>query len=327
MLKNTYDWKNVDGNKKPKIIAVDFDGTLCEKDEWPKIGEPDVALIEYLKERRAMGDKLILWTNRTGQQLKEAVDWCATEHFLHFDAVNENVPEPRKIFAHEYIDDRNALYCPQQVRPQFVAYVCDETACEKGCPRTECYHTLDIDHAKNFKKLINGKYMELLGNLDEKVEFKPFADTPEVWIFSHDCDDGSKCYRHKDRCSLFKTVYPDKTVKYDDTQRFNAINLNMATVAYYSGLVNYVMEEMYPIQMPYIPEDKPYEVVCENFLAEAGHGDFDTYAIFFVIKPNGGRVEVNRYFKESEESDWGWVEIDEEEYVQRKILSLELKKG
>ena len=31
-----------------KIIAVDFDGTMCEN-KWPEIGEPNLELIAYLK--------------------------------------------------------------------------------------------------------------------------------------------------------------------------------------------------------------------------------------------------------------------------------------
>ena len=35
---------------KPNIIAVDFDGTLCEN-KWPEIGMPNEELIEYLKKK------------------------------------------------------------------------------------------------------------------------------------------------------------------------------------------------------------------------------------------------------------------------------------
>lgn len=95
-----------------KIIAVDFDGTLCE-DRWPNIGEPNKQLIAYLREEQRHGAKTILWTCRVGTYLNEAIDWCE-EQKIHFDAVNENLPETverfgsesRKIFAHEYIDDR-----------------------------------------------------------------------------------------------------------------------------------------------------------------------------------------------------------------------------
>lgn len=41
------------------IIAVDFDGTLCEN-KWPEIGEPNKELIAYLKKRQTAGDKLVL---------------------------------------------------------------------------------------------------------------------------------------------------------------------------------------------------------------------------------------------------------------------------
>lgn len=96
------------------IIAVDFDGTLCEN-QYPEIGEPNNALIEYLKMRQKMGNKLILWTCRVGDKLEQAIDWCR-DHGLIFDAVNQNLPEIvesfggdcRKIFAHEYIDDRHS---------------------------------------------------------------------------------------------------------------------------------------------------------------------------------------------------------------------------
>lgn len=55
-----------------QIIAVDFDGTFCFSN-WPDIGEPNLSLIEYLKQMRALGNKLILWTCRVGEALEKAV--------------------------------------------------------------------------------------------------------------------------------------------------------------------------------------------------------------------------------------------------------------
>ncbi len=147
-----------------KIIAVDFDGTLCEN-KWPEIGEPNLELIAYLKERRAAGDKLILWTCRVGEILENAVKWSA-EHGLVFDAVNENLPEvlewmggdTRKIFANEYIDDRNAWLPSEKVAD--ILYLCDEKQCGDSCPSMECRHTSDISHAKNFVKSDYDDYYE-----------------------------------------------------------------------------------------------------------------------------------------------------------------------
>ena len=95
------------------VIAVDFDGTLCES-AWPDIGKPHTGVIKFFKRLRSHGRKLILWTCREGQMLDDAVAWCK-QHGLEFDAVNANLPErialygtdPRKIGADYYCDDHN----------------------------------------------------------------------------------------------------------------------------------------------------------------------------------------------------------------------------
>lgn len=99
---------------RPHIIAVDFDGTLCEN-RWPEIGEPYPGILAFCIAMRALGAKLILYTCRTGKELHAAVEWCR-KHHLEFDAVNENLPETiaafggdtRKIVADQYIDDKAA---------------------------------------------------------------------------------------------------------------------------------------------------------------------------------------------------------------------------
>ena len=102
-------------DKKKKIIAIDFDGTLS-LGEWPYIGAANEELIDFLKDRKKNGDKLILWTCREGGALEEAVEWCK-EQGLVFDAVNDNIPEmielygtnSRKISCDYYIDDKAVL--------------------------------------------------------------------------------------------------------------------------------------------------------------------------------------------------------------------------
>ena len=97
---------------RQKIIAVDFDGTLCTN-AYPRIGYPIFYVMDYVKKRQAAGDILILWTCRTGKDLDDAVRWCAARG-LRFDYVNENAKENtaeyqndcRKVFADVYIDDK-----------------------------------------------------------------------------------------------------------------------------------------------------------------------------------------------------------------------------
>ena len=101
--------------QKIQIIAVDFDGTLCN-DCYPNIGYPNMTLIQQLKALRQNGKRVILWTCRCGKKLTEAIDWCR-DFGLEFDAVNANVPEileqyeteSRKISADVYIDDKSCF--------------------------------------------------------------------------------------------------------------------------------------------------------------------------------------------------------------------------
>jgi hydroxymethylpyrimidine pyrophosphatase-like HAD family hydrolase len=98
--------------KKYEIIAVDFDGTLCN-DCYPDIGKPNLPLIELLKALKREGCRIVLWTCRCGRELEQAVQWCE-EFGLEFDKVNRNTDEilekygsdSRKIYADVYIDDK-----------------------------------------------------------------------------------------------------------------------------------------------------------------------------------------------------------------------------
>jgi len=100
----------------PSIIAVEFDGTLCETAKYPEIGTCgyyNKAVIEYVKNAKASGSKLVLCTMREGEPLEAALRWCE-EKGLTFDAVNDNLMElqvefgfnPRRIFANMYIGDK-----------------------------------------------------------------------------------------------------------------------------------------------------------------------------------------------------------------------------
>ena len=98
---------------KNRVIAVDFDGCICTIAPFPGIGEPNWDVINKLIALQSEGAKLILWTCRTDDALKAAIDACLAWG-LTFDAINDSLPEwkarwgndPRKIGASEYWDDR-----------------------------------------------------------------------------------------------------------------------------------------------------------------------------------------------------------------------------
>ena len=111
-----------------KKIAVDFDGTLCEY-AFPSIGKQNKeqkVLMDILIKLREDGHQIILWTNRGDNDdykvLSEAIEWCRLQG-LEFDAVNENVPNQKKIsgyspkiMADYYIDDKALQYGDKAAR-------------------------------------------------------------------------------------------------------------------------------------------------------------------------------------------------------------------
>lgn len=108
----------------PYIIAVDFDGTLVE-DRFPKIGALKENVWIDMRRARAAGAKIILWTSRDHENLKDAVEFCRALGF-EFDAVNENLKETRdmfnndtrKVYANEYWDDKAVrCYCIHEDSP------------------------------------------------------------------------------------------------------------------------------------------------------------------------------------------------------------------
>ena len=71
--------KYYDNLNGKKVIAVDFDNTVC-LDEWPEIGPVFKDAIKVLKELKRNGHKLILFTQRTTsypiccKELQEMID-------------------------------------------------------------------------------------------------------------------------------------------------------------------------------------------------------------------------------------------------------------
>jgi hypothetical protein len=88
-------------------IAVDFDGT-CVTHEYPRVGRY-IGAEPVLRELVAAGAKLVLWTMRSGEHLREAVEWFQYRELPLF-GINEN-PEQKswtqspKAYAQIYIDD------------------------------------------------------------------------------------------------------------------------------------------------------------------------------------------------------------------------------
>lgn len=165
-----------------------------------------------------------------------------------------------------------------------------------------------------------GLTKQILNRLIDGKPLTPIEDTEDVWndIIDRNDEEGYICFQCRRMSSLFKYVYADGTVKYKDVDRYYCVDINNTEVTYHSGLVQRIIDEIFPINMPYFSE-KPIKVYSEDFLTDRKNGDFDTVGIFYAIKPDGEKVEINRFFKESEDD---WKEIDEAEYIKRKAIKL-----
>lgn len=122
--------------KYRRIVAVDFDGTLAET-RFPQIIKPIPKTIAACKWLQRNGAILILWTCRCGEDLKAAVEWCKQQG-IEFDYINENVPDnvarwgndSRKIWAHEYIDDKSTNHLRETIWARRMRKVIAHTASE-----------------------------------------------------------------------------------------------------------------------------------------------------------------------------------------------------
>ena len=208
-----------------------------------------------------------------------------------------------------------------------------EIACKKENPDREegewdygcaCYESA----LKAFNSLLEDGHSgfsialtkHILNRLIECKPLTPIEDTDDIWnlcCYSH--NPGEKQYQCTRMHSLFKTVYPNGGVKYHNVDRVYCVDVDNEDIVYQNSFISKIVDEMYPIQMPYMPSDKPFKVYCKYYLTDPKNGDYDTIKILYLITPYGKRVDVYRYFKEDADGN-GMVEIDENEMIERVLL-------
>lgn len=199
-------------------------------------------------------------------------------------------------------------------------------ACERENPNRKegefdygcaCYESA----LKAFKSLLEDEHSgmsisitrQILNRLILGQPLTPIEDTDNVWNLIHEQKD-HKVYQCRRMSSLFKKVYDDGKISYNDVDRVICYEIKSDDIPFRNGLSRNIVDGMFPITMPYIPEEKPYKVYVHEFLTDPKNGDFDTVGVICVVKPDGERVRINRYFKDAEH---GYDEISVEEYNER----------
>ena len=160
-----------------------------------------------------------------------------------------------------------------------------------------------------------GFTMSILNRLVQCKPLTPIEDTPDIWQeVGFDVTGLVKNLQCSRMTSFWKEIYPDGTISYIDNDRVVAYCIDHPTVGWQSGHIVHLIHEMFPITMPYYPESTPYKVYIYEGLTDPKNGDWDTTAVLYVIKPDGERVDINRYF-----DDTGDIrEITKEEYQERE---------
>ena len=152
----------------------------------------------------------------------------------------------------------------------------------------------------------------ILNRLIDGKPLTPIEDIPDIWNDVTCRKDDCTLYQCKRMSSLFKYVYNDGTVKYRDVDRFCCFNKdNPNSGGWYNGFINRLLDAQFPISMPYSPSSTPWRVYCTEGLSDPKNGDFDSIGIHYVLRPDGERVEIQRFFKEGEND---LIEIDQHEY-------------
>lgn len=89
------------------VIAIDFDGT-CVTNEYPNVGK-DIGAVPVLKRIVEKGHRIILYTMRDNERLKDAEQWFESNNIplwgVNNNPAQESWSSSPKIYAHLYIDD------------------------------------------------------------------------------------------------------------------------------------------------------------------------------------------------------------------------------
>lgn len=165
---------------------------------------------------------------------------------------------------------------------------------------------------------------DILYRLTNHIPLTKIEDTDDVWkeLGKTKYDNPHlKRYQCKRMSSLFKEVYSDGTIKYTENHRYYEKDMYGISTDVKSCpvVINRIMDELYPITMPYLPDDKPYYIYREMYRVSSKiDTKIDTkIAIRYILTPSNDLIKVNRYFKLGDYCS----EISEEEY--KNLYSLE----
>ena len=167
---------------------------------------------------------------------------------------------------------------------------------------------------------------KVLNRMMQHKVLTPLQGTDDEW---HECtirnEDSTVDYQNVRQTSLFKQVHPDGTVTYNDVDRVVSVDEETGCGGHFGFINKEVQEFLPPIEFPYLPPSKPYKVIDREFdHTKACPGCFDTIAILRIECQDGQIMEVNKFYKEVDNT---FKPISKAEYEGRLASYEAAKKG
>ncbi len=204
-------------------------------------------------------------------------------------------------------------------------------ACKKENPNFD-FDSDDFDYGcscyksalKAYKSLMRDGHSGTSFSFARNILERLMRHEPLTPIMDDDFEGGNLIYEDEDlqemglkseiQCprmsSLFRKETIDGKVTYCDVNRAYSVNIERPSDTFSSSADN-IVDELFPIKMPYLPEKEKYKVYVQTFLTDRKNGDFDTRGIIYLITPDGKRIDINRYYTEK---NGEMVEISKDEY-------------
>lgn len=143
---------------------------------------------------------------------------------------------------------------------------------------------------------------------------------------AYDDTDDSKVYHNLRRFKLYKTVYPDGRVEYEDFSTSYCRDKNAETSYTNTFTQREAIEALsakgiydYCVTFPYFPAREKLEIVTEDCMYDkTQEGDYDTIGILYADVPQHGKIVIDKFYKETEN---GFEPISKEEYDLRILAA------
>ena len=206
----------------------------------------------------------------------------------------------------EWVEREIEIACKQE-NPNW-----DGKSFDYGC---SCYQSA----LKAYKRLCEDEHSGFSFNLTKNVLIRlmnglplmPITDDdftnvePEIWespeyLKENGLKSDLQCPRMG---SLFRQETLDGKITYTDVNRTIMHDANGDSWCN-CGCASRIVDEMFPIKMPYYPSNEKYKVYGETFYMVDGEdktsenvGSVNLIKIYYIITPDNERIEVNKEFE------------------------------